>query len=299
MTLLELLKLLKTRLKLVVLLPVVCAAVVLGWRVFLVQPTYTATATLVVNGQFQFVSAFADTAAQEASGSGVSVTATASSSTNTVTFEAEGAPADACVEAVNDAVNEAARKSRVSLADLIAETTEATSAASAGRGPAVYAAVAFLGGLFVVVVIVVIEDMVVRRVHDWTTVVEACGMPYLGTGSGSRAERERLSAEVSLAGAEGERMPASVCLVPAGSVEAETVAAELRETPAASAPEVLVAPPLASGADALYEARAADATVVVVQEEVSTFADLETLLRELGVAGVRPVGFVYVRPPKK
>lgn len=55
-----------------------------------------------------------------------------------------------------------------------------------------------------------------------------------------------------------------------------------------------VAPALEESVAVLYKGREADSVVVVVEGEISTFSDIDELVREFAIAGITPGGFVYV-----
>lgn len=296
MTLLELCRLLKTKLTFVVGLPVILTIVVFAGCALAFPHSYEAESTLVTSADLTVVGGIATSQAEGASADGVEVEAKSTTTNATVTFTASGSDPSACVNAANAAAQTTQKKINESYPDTIADVTAASQADDASHSPWKYALVAFFVGLFIAIVLVVIQDMIVRKVHDWASVEQAGQVRYLGTYGGDEAQRERLAVATRLAGRGSKAdMAESVCLVPVGSTPfTARVADEIESSLPEPHARILVAEPLSRGPEAILDAREADSTVLVVQEELSTFGDLEDVLRELSIASVEPAGFVYV-----
>ena len=106
MTLLDLCKLLKKNLWLVVGLPVLCAAVC-AIALTVMPAEYSAKATITVSTEVAGVNAFAADAAEQQSTDAITVTSSANTSTRVITLTAEGAPKDKVIQAVDRAANAA------------------------------------------------------------------------------------------------------------------------------------------------------------------------------------------------
>lgn len=300
MTLIELLRLLKSRLVIVVALPVALALVCFGGMTLLSQPEYSATAKITVSGSVATVGGLADSVAAEKSDSKVTLKATTETASNSVSITATGADAQACISAANSAVSTTKSKVDATLENVRSNTTNASSASDISPSPLKYTAVAFLAGLFLAVCVVVVIDMIKRPVRDRDALEEAAGIPCLGVLGGGPAKRERLVAAVRLAG-RGDEAPAnSVCIVPAGNTKAaQRAATEITWEECAKGLQVVATSPLSAGAAAIYDARDADTTVIAVEEAVTSLTDMEDLLRELLIASVKPAGFVYQKAEKQ
>lgn len=211
MTLLELLRLLKKRMMLVVALPVVCA-LAMGLFSFLIMPnTYTASTSLYVlaktenvngnNNMYSDLNAsqlltndvatlvesdrvLNDTAKdlgmQNLDGFGITVAS--ETTTRVITLSVTGEDADAAATVANKLVENASSIARevmniqgVNVIDKAVAPTEPS-----GPNRPMYVTVALMLGLFVAVSIVVLSDMLNTKVRRAEEVEELLGVPVIG-----------------------------------------------------------------------------------------------------------------------
>lgn len=297
MTLLELFKLLRLHVKRIVIVTVACTALCFAGALALsiVKPSYTATATLVASGgSFTSVSGLADAQATAASKDGVTVSSTASTTSNTVTLTAKGSSAEAVVETANTVVatlDQAAKEQNVATSTSVSEAEEAT---KTGKNPVLYAAVGFMGGLFCVVAFYVLADTMRGGVHA-PEAVEERGLTYLGTLSEDEARMRIVMANLRFSHKVEGGIAKIVLLQPTSSQVRIRDAYNLMAAPAAEAGvKISAAPALEDSVYTLYKGREADSVVVVVEEDVTTFDQVDELVREFKIAGIKAGGFVYL-----
>ncbi len=210
MTLLELINLLKKHLKLVVILPIVCAlAMGVGSLIFM-RDTYTATTSmyvLVKNGSDSSTVSSSDLSASQMitndvsqlldsdrvtkevakslgmeslKGFKTSVTSTTTSRVITLSVTGTNAEESAQVaKAMAKSVSEIAQQVMdVESINVIDEAEAPTSPSGPNRK--LYIAVAFLAGLFVAVAIVVLADMLNTKIRNQEELEELLGVPVIG-----------------------------------------------------------------------------------------------------------------------
>ena len=209
MTLLELMGLLKKNLKLVVILPVVCAVLMGGYAFTMMEDEYTASASMYVLAKqedtgsnlntelsaSQMVAndvatllksdrvrdlAARDLGVKTLAGYGISVTSETTSRVLSVTVTGEDPAntarlANSLAEHVSSIAQEVMQVESVNSID----TAEQPSAPS-GPNRVLYVAVAFLAGLFMAVAIVVVADMLNTKVRSADEVEELLGIPVIG-----------------------------------------------------------------------------------------------------------------------
>ena len=210
MTLLELFNLLKKHLKLVILLPIACAIVVGIASVLVMSNKYTATTSMYIlaqSGNDQTNSGYSDLTASQLIANDVatllksdsvvnsaaqklglkdlsdySIDVTSETTSRVITLTVTGTdPADTAevANALAAAVANVARD--VKMADSINVIDEArTPDAPSGPNRPLYVAVAFLGGLFLAIAIVVLADMLNTRVRSSEELEEMLGIPVIG-----------------------------------------------------------------------------------------------------------------------
>ena len=210
MTLLELLQLLKRHLKLVIILPIVCA-VAMGLVAYLAMDNqYTAKTSMYVLAQQREESSanlqtslnasqmitndvaalikserVTNDVAQQlsiADLSGYDVNVTSETTTRVLTLTVTGADpqraadiANAIADDVSDVAQEVMDVKSVNVVDQ-AQTPEDPS----GPNRKLYVAVALLAGLFVAVALVVLQDMLNNKVRNAAEVEELLGIPVIG-----------------------------------------------------------------------------------------------------------------------
>lgn len=209
-TLLELMRLLRKHLKLVVALPVLCAVVAAAVSWALLPNTYTASVSMYVltksSGESSSITnsdlsasqmltndvvslvksdrVLADTAKSlkmdSLSDYEISVESATTTRVLTVSVTGESAQTVAIVanelaETTDSVAKEVMDVKSVNVIDRAAEPTSPS-----GPPRAMYTAVAFLAGLFLAVAIVVVLDMVNTRVRNAEEVEELLGVPVIG-----------------------------------------------------------------------------------------------------------------------
>lgn len=294
MTLNELLKILKRRWIVPVALMVVFGLAAFAYIQFLAPREYGASGDVIVtSGSFSGVAGLASAAADGVSGDGVSVSVKSSSQNNTITFTGKARSGDEAIAGANDAIKEL--ESRIKQVDSMKIVkSEAAKATLASPGGLKYGLAGAAGGLFAGCLILVGLAMISRRIYGWRSLEEASGLGCLGTYEQAEANRSRLAASIFFAGggAEGDHLRA--CIIPAGSTLAARLAVEGLRAPAQAIGMALYeAPSLATGPQAILAARRADSVAIAIEEGVSTFTEVEDLIRELDLAGVVPAGFIY------
>ncbi|MDY2777093.1 MAG: Wzz/FepE/Etk N-terminal domain-containing protein [Collinsella sp.] len=210
MTLLELLQLLKKRIKLVVVLPVVCALVMGGASFLLMKNTYTARTSMYILARNPNQSAGANYSDLNASQllandvatllksdavvngaarnlgleslDGFDVSVANESTSRVITLSVTGTDPEETARVANAIASEVATVAQdVEMAESInvIDSAKAPEAPSGPKRP-LYVAVAFMGGLFAAVAIVVIMDMLNTRVRNSDDAEELLGVPVIG-----------------------------------------------------------------------------------------------------------------------
>lgn len=296
MSLLELLKLLKKNLTWIIAVPILCFALAFGGTALYAKynPQWSASATVVVsNGSLNAVTGIASGIAQEKTTGNVTVKAASSSGNASITITAKGSNAQACINAANAAANNAASTAEEQGAAKSTKVTHASSAKNEAPSAKKFGLIGLLGGLFIATCAIVINDCAKRRVHDWRPVEELTGLPYLGTIDASRASNQLIVANLTLANQNGST-PSTAALIPAGNAD-EAASEAVRSLTETQGCELTLnaMPSLQTSTSALFEGRKQDAVAMFVKEEVTTYFDIEQLLREFKIAGIIPAGFIY------
>ncbi|RRG00177.1 MAG: lipopolysaccharide biosynthesis protein [Coriobacteriaceae bacterium] len=210
MTLLELFRLLKKHLRLVILLPVVCALVVGLYSVFFVRNTYTATASMYVLAQGESSSStnlYSDLNASQMLtndvakllksdrivnqvGSevgveelkGYKVNVTSETTSRVITLSVTGPDPQTAADIVNKMIKDVSDVARSVMNIRSVNPINQAQAPISPSGPnhLLYTAVAFLVGLFAAIVIVVVADMLNTRVRGPEDLKELIDVPVIG-----------------------------------------------------------------------------------------------------------------------
>lgn len=313
MTILDLMRLIQRHLKLVVALPIAFAVIALVYS-FLIQASYTATASFITNGDLAFAQGLASREATNYANSGIQVSCSSQSATKQITVSATGSNANLCVEAANEVASNAANQYKSANSEIIATVTEASSAIRNTPSPLNVAATAFTLGLFIAICIVVLVDIAKAPIKSREDAENACELPVLGTGT-SAEDGDRILANLQFACG---RRPSTIAVVPIGQPEsAITVSRELidalersnvrtkivKGSPHArkfkvNVPEdaavVVCCPPLAAGAGASYIANSSDATVLCLTEWTDSKRQLMATMRELELAKANIAGLALL-----
>ena len=210
MTLLELLKLLRKHIKLVIALPVVCSLITAAVAWLVLPNTYTANVSMYVltrsgdsdgtlsstdlsasqmlandvAGLFKDERVLNDTAAslQMTSLKGYDIKVASGTTTRVITLSVTGESAQSVAIVANAlaaTTDEVAREAMdVKSVNVIGPATEPT--APSGPPRTLYTAVAFLAGIFLAVAVVVLMDMLNTRVRNPEEAEELLGVPVIG-----------------------------------------------------------------------------------------------------------------------
>lgn len=210
MTLLELFRLLKKHLRLVILLPVVCALVVGLYSIFFVRNTYTATASMYVLAQGESSNStnlYSDLNASQMLtndvakllksdrivnqvGSevgveelkGYKVDVTSETTSRVITLSVTGPDPQTAADIVNKMIKDVSDVARSVMNIRSVNPINQAQAPISPSGPnrLLYTAVAFLVGLFAAIVIVVVADMLNTRVRGPEDLEELIDVPVIG-----------------------------------------------------------------------------------------------------------------------
>jgi capsular polysaccharide biosynthesis protein len=210
MTLLELFRLLKKHLRLVILLPVVCALVVGLYSIFFVRNTYTATASMYVLAQGESSNStnlYSDLNASQMLtndvakllksdrivnqvGSevgvdelkGYKVDVTSETTSRVITLSVTGSDPQTAADIVNKMIKDVSDVARSVMNIRSVNPINQAQAPISPSGPnrLLYTAVAFLVGLFAAIVIVVVADMLNTRVRGPEDLEELIDVPVIG-----------------------------------------------------------------------------------------------------------------------
>ena len=210
MTLLELLHLLRKHLKLVVLLPLICAIAMAAASIFVMHNSYTAQTDMYVLASSQSDAGAALSSDLSASQmltndvakllksdrvmgdaardlgleslDGYSITVSSETTTRVITLSVTGADPRGAANVANalaDNVSQVAQEvMSVESVNVIDEAPVPT--APSGPNRTLYVMVAFMAGLFLAVAIVVVLDMLDTRVRSAEQVEELLGLPDIG-----------------------------------------------------------------------------------------------------------------------
>lgn len=210
MTLLELFRLLKKHLRLVILLPVVCALVVGLYSIFFVRNTYTATASMYVLAQGESSNStnlYSDLNASQMLtndvakllksdrivnqvGSevgveelkGYKVDVTSETTSRVITLSVTGSDPQTAADIVNKMIKDVSDVARSVMNIRSVNPINQAQAPISPSGPnrLLYTVVAFLAGLFAAIVIVVVADMLNTRVRGPEDLEELIDVPVIG-----------------------------------------------------------------------------------------------------------------------
>lgn len=205
----------------------------------------------------------------------------------------------------------AAEQDRPSALESVMFTVNDASRATANSGVgtlAKYVLAGLLGGIFLAVFMVVVIDSVKAPLKDREDVEEAFDIPVLAEEvQGNYGQRLWANIQLAL-----NNEPHSVCLIPlegatAGKVQKALEAAIAQdglqlgresEANADSCVSVLACDSLVKNMSALFEARKADAAIVVATRWQDSLQQIKETLRELNVANVDITGMVLLDSDK-
>ena len=297
MTLIELCRFLRSKWRRIIIFSLICAlAVGCGAKVMsLVNPSYTATSTVVATGgTFSAVTGLSQVAATEASSDKATVSSTSSTTNNTITFKGEGSSSSEVVSAVNKAAQQLAETAKSQEVAKNANVSQATAASPSGKSALFYALVGLVGSLFCAVVFYVIRDSQKGCVHS-AQALSNCGLTYLGCLDGNDASTRFGIANFHFTNKNNGELSQRVLLQPTSSkVNIKLVESILGDSAKEAGIILRVAPALRDSVYTLYKAESADTVIVVVEENVSTLFEVEEIVREFKIANVHCGGFIYL-----
>lgn len=312
MTLSDFIKLIRHYVKLVILLPVLCAIFAVVF--ILVNPqTYLAKASLLTNGDIALAGGFAQNEAELFSQNGVKVTAKTDTTYRTITIEAEGSDYDACIEAANATVLAAGEDYHEANEEASISTNEATSAEDISPNIVKMAFMALLVGLFFAICFVVVIDMLRTPIKSKSDIESVSGLPVIGVIP-NLDRGERLIANIRFI---GEKTPSSIAVIPIGYTGAALTCAELASAfeysgvavsrisgnphaegfSHATIPgmvAIVECAPLSEGMGAVYIAKDTDITILCVSEWRDSRKALAAVMEELRFARAELGGVVFL-----
>ena len=313
MTLLDLVRLLGRHWKLCVILPVVCALACAGVLFTRAQEVSYSTSSYIVTsstGQLSIFNGAAQSAARACTADETDciASAKAESSSLTVTISVSGSDSASVIDAANEIADTAVENARESIdpEKFSASVQYATaSKAKAGSPRATFIVAAFLAGLLLAIIIVIVIDAMRRPVKGAPDLAEASGLPVLGTLPGDSGELLLANARF----AAGEEVPHSILVVPVGEeAPAKVVCERIEKAAGAESPaeaearggsvHVYACAPLSREIATAYTARAADAVLLTAAQWDDSRIDVESAARELKLANANVVGSVLVNMAK-
>ena len=302
MTILEFLKLLRLHLKSTIIIPIICAVICFASMAFIssAHPSYTATSTVVTTGgSFASVAGLAESEASKVFDNGATVEASTSTTQNKVTFTAKGTSSEFAINAANSAAANLSELANQNANVTSATVNEAKTASNSNKNPLLYALVGFLGGLFCVVVYHVLRDTVRGNIHT-PEAVSACGLTYLGALSTNKARMRIVVANFHFSNKDKNSVAKNILLHPTNSkVHIDDAYDMLSEIATEAEMDLSIAPAFEESVYTLYEGRDADTVIVVVEENVTTIAEIDEIVREFKIANINAGGFVYLPYKKK
>lgn len=312
MTLMDLLKLLRHKLKLIVLLPMICT-VVAGVASFFTPSTYSATATFVTNIDVAMAQGFANNTAASSTSSDVDIVISSNATARQILVNAKGADGSRCISAANSVADAASRQITDAYPEATIIENKASYATDISPSLPKTMLIALFASLFVAVCIVIIHDAVKAPIKSKEDVMGTCELPILAdvpTADGG----ERLLANLFF---HCDKTPASIAIVPVGNTDSSSIVAnELARAldhtgvqaklvqgvaharrfkvniPEGSA-VIVDCRPITEGMGAAYIAHDAQATVLCVSEWTSSKSQLSTTAKELRLAKANLAGIAY------
>lgn len=321
MTLLDLCRLLKRYVALVVAIPLVCA---LGCFAYLSmakpnEATYTATSRIVVSTHLQDANGLTNSVARTvmATNKGTTVKASIDSNTKTVSIVVTSSDRQQAIDVANEVAENASLQCMefipANAEDPFNARVEAANNATVSSNTWEKIKIVFfamLAGLFIAIVLVVVIDMIKHPVKSVEGAQSAVELPVLEVMP-IKDDGERLLANVRFASKEDNLR--SICVIPVGSGSAAADVADalfcaaknegldvrFDSAPLANADlTVIPCESLSQGMKAAYVARKTDSAVLVVRQWADSMRDLESAVAELKLAEVRLVGIVFAKKAK-
>ena len=200
MTLLELLQLMRKHLKLVIMLPIVCALAMGVYSYAFMANTYTASTSMYVLAKQTSSSSSGDNGVnyQSLNASQMlpndvstqlnsdrehySTKVTSETTSRVITLQVTGSDPDTAAAVANKMASNVSKVAQQVMDVQSVNVIDQAVSPSSPSGPnrSMYTAVAFLAGLFVAIAIVVLSDMLNTRVRNADEVEELLGLPVIG-----------------------------------------------------------------------------------------------------------------------
>lgn len=318
MTVFDLLKLLKRHIKLMIVVPIVCAVLAFAWSM-LIQASYSATASFVTNGDLALAQGLANNVAASYSNNTTKVTCSSVSSSKTIVVTAIGDNPYSCVDTANNVANETVKQYKEASSSIIAAVSEAGFATSNNPSLIKMAFVALLGGLLLAICFVLLVDWFKAPVKSREDIESSFTLPILGSAPSAEGGEEILA---NLQFSHGGK-PSTVAVIPVGTPSAAPVVARelggafersdirvklVKGSPAAkkfkvAVPEdaavIVSCEPLKEGMGAAYIAHNADATILCVSEWTDSKKQIAAVIKEMKLAKVNIAGFAYLPEEQK
>lgn len=312
MTLMDLLKLIRRNLKLIVVLPVICA-VIASAVVFFMPSSYSATASLVTSADIAMAQGYANNAAADNSVSGVDVTVSLNTTAKQISITAKGADGSQCISAANAVADAASGQIAKAYPNAAFSENKASSATDSSPSLPKTMLVALLAGLFAAICIVVIRDIIKAPIKSKEDVADVCDLPILADVP-TADDGERLLANLFF---RCDDTPASIAIVPVGTADSSSIVAnELARALDHTGVQVKLVQgvaharrfkvnipqntviivdcrPLFEGMGAAYIAHDAEATILCVSEWTSSRPQLCSAYEELTLAKANLAGIAY------
>ena len=319
MTLSDFFKLIRHYIKMVIIVPVVCAFVATA-VVAAIPPTYIAKATLLTNGDIALAGGYAQNEASTFSKNGIEVSSTIDTAYRTITIKAEGSDYGGCIAAANATVLAAAEDCREANVQASISTNEAISADNASPSIWRTTLMALFADLFVAICLIVLIDILKTPIKSKSDIEAAADLPVIGT-SPNRDRGERLLANIRFI---CDEPPSTIAVVPVGLTGSTLTCAELTSALEHSKVSVsrvqgnahaegfnhvslpgivtiIECAPLSEGVGAVYIAKEADITILCATEWRDSRKALAAIVEEFRFAKIKLGGVVFLtsRYPEK
>lgn len=312
MTLSDFLRLIRHYSKIIIVLPLACAAIAAIVAAIL-PPTYVAKATLLTNGDIALASGYAQNEAERFSQNGIEVSSSTDTAYRTITIEAEGADYGGCIAAANATVLAAAEDCREANSQTSISTNEAVSAENDSVSIPKTALIALIAGLFVAICFVVAIDILRMPIKSKNDIESAVNLPVISTIP-NRDRGERLLANIRFL---SDEFPSVISVIPAGLTGGALTCAELMSAfehaglavnrvqgnPHAQSLNTIALPgvvtivecaPLSEGMGAVYIAKESDVAILCATEWSDSRKALASVVEELRFAKVNLGGVVFL-----
>lgn len=313
MTLSDFLDLAK-RYKKTIIIPVAICVVAVLIISFLSPPTYTSSASVVLNGDLAFVKGLATKEAANYTNLNASVSITSSDTTKQISFVASGSDPSACVEAANAVMKSTVQLFKENNANAVIEESEANYAGVTRNNPIKYIFAAFLVGLIISGCILIIIDVIKAPIKSPKDAQQSCGYPIL-EGITSVERGEQLFANIQF---HCNKVPSTIAIVPIG--EPTTALIISKELAAAfergsintklikgsahirkfkvkvpnNAAVLACCEPITAGMGTAYIAHHSDTTLICIRGWVDNKRELAATINELKLANADIAGIAFL-----